>query len=201
MKKNVLPVLLFAALCACSPLNQDADPDPRPDDRTGDPVPDDSILEGLSWWELLRNCKPDVDTPGNILDIGMDIFNLSDSYIPGMIRKCLQKKLSDAHNKICDARIKLERKRENAESDTDKARVENSIIKLDTTHFKLNAKLYELALRLDDKTLRARDKEGSPNQDRMDRAWQWFLAEEGEAVRDILDTESYSTCHSYTEEE
>ena len=201
MNKNILSLLLFIALCVCSPLNQDGDPDHRPDDRAGDPVPDDSTLEGLSWIEILKNCKPDVDTPGNVIDIAVDVLNLSDKYLPGMFRKCLQKKLSEAHNKICSARVKLERKRESAESETDKARVDNSILKLDDTHFKLNEKLYELAVNLDGKTLNARSKEGNTDRSNINRAWHWILAEEGEALRDVLDTESYSTCHSYTEEE
>ena len=199
MKKKIFFLFLISFLYACAPLNEDDKPKRRSDDREGDvKVPDETLLEGLSWYELLKNCKPDVDVPNNIIDVGLDIFNLQDKYPPGLIRKCLEKKLSDTHNTICEARIKLERKREKARTENDKARVENSIIKLDTLQFKWNQQLYDLALKLDNELIKQENKQNSKHL--VGRVFNFFREEETEALRDILDIESYSTCHSYNED-
>ncbi len=194
MKKTILTVLLLSFLAHCTPLNVEEAPERRPDEREGEVSIPDDVLEGLSWLEILQNCKPDVNVPTNIIDVGVDIFGLSDQYAPGLIRRCLEKKLSDAHNKICTARVELERKKEKARDENTRARVDNSILKLDNIEFRFNQKLYDLSLKLDNNLEKQRRKKHK----------HWFVRginavrrEETEALRDILDIESYSTCAFY----
>ena len=203
MTKKISFILLFSFLylCACQPLNVDDGGDTRTDDRGGDPedeLPGD-VFEGLSWREILKNCKPDVDVPGNIIDIGVDLFGLSEHYVPGQVRKCLEKKLEDSHNKICTARVKLERRRENARDDAARARAENAIVKLDTIQFKFNQKLYDMALKLDDELQKQDAKRRSHTA--VGRVWDFWRGEETEALRDVLDVESYSECNTYNDDD
>ncbi|MDE0119716.1 MAG: hypothetical protein OXM55_06900 [Bdellovibrionales bacterium] len=201
MKQTVFSILFLSFLCACEPLNIDDGGDTRPDDRSGDleeELPKD-VFEGLSWQEILKNCKPEVDVPSNVLDLALDTINLSQYYLPGQIRKCLEKKLEDAHNKICAARVKLERKRDNARDGATRARVENSLVKLDTMQFKFNQRLYNMALNLDDH-LQRWDRNGKAKTV-VGRTWDFFKEEETEALRDILDIESYSECNTYSRDD
>ena len=195
-------IFLLAFLPTCTPLNISEAPGHRQDDREGEvdaDIPDDTVLEGLSWWELLKNCKPETDAPGSITDIATDIFGVSEHYAPGVVRGCVERKLSDAHTKICTARIQLERKRDRADDPATKARVENSIIKLDTMQFKFNQKLYNMALSLDDELEQQRSKGRAKTL--LGRAFNFLKEDEIESLRDVLDIESYNTCGSYSEEE
>ncbi|MYE07437.1 MAG: hypothetical protein F4X95_01615 [Oligoflexia bacterium] len=202
IKQTIFFISLFSFLCACEPLNiDDGGGDPRPDGRSGDleeDLPEDA-LEGLSWQELLKNCKPEVDVPGNIIDLTLDTLNLSKYWLPGQVRKCLEKKLEDSHNKICTARVKLERKRDEARDEATRARAENALVKLDTMQFKFNQRLYKLALDLDD-NLQKWDQKGKAKTV-VGRTFNFIRDEESEALRDILDIESYSECNTYSSDD
>ena len=201
MKQTIFFISLFSFLCACEPLNIDDDGDTRPDDRSGDLEEElpENVFEGLSWQEILKNCKPEVDVPGNVIDIGLDLLQLSEHYVPGQLRKCLEKKLEDSHNKICTARVKLERRRDNARDGATRARANNSLVKLDTIQFKFNQKLYKMAVDLDEELQKQDEKKRSKTV--LGRAWNFWRAEETEALRDVLDIESYSECNTYSSDD
>lgn len=197
MIKKVLYLMLFCSLVACTDLSIDDDAGRRGDDRSGE-TPDvdlpEDLQEGLSWWNILKNCKPEFSVPDNSIDLITDVLGVSDKYPPRVMRECFKKKLEDAQNRICDAREELERRREKARSDSEKARVENSIYKLDQIQFKFNQNLYELAVEFDDKVNNIKDKRPK----NLGRWLNWLAQEEGEALRDILDTESYTECNFYS---
>ena len=191
--KTIYFILLFICLCACAPLNvEDDDDDTRPDDRGGDPteeeLPDD-VLEGLSLIEILRNCKPDVDVPSSVIDLTLEVFDISDRYPPGLIRKCLRKKLEDAQDRICKAKITLERKRDNARSQEARARAENQLVQLEQIQFNFNQRLYDMALKIDDES----STEGKSGLSRIIAEWK---DSESSAFQGIFDVASYSECNT-----
>ena len=190
-------ILCFFFLTSCTDLSVGDDTRRRDDGRAGEPdvdLPTD-LDEITSWRDLLKNCKPDLSLPDNTIDLVTDALGISDKYPPRVFRECFKKKLEDAQNRICDAREELERRRERARTDSERSRVENSIYRLDQIQFKFNQKLYELAIKFDEKANKL--KNGRPNSE-IGRWLNWWGQEEGGALRDILDTESYSECNFYS---
>ena len=193
-------ILCLFFLISCTDLSVGGDTTRRDDDREGEPevqLPTD-LNESLSWLELLRNCKPELSVPDNSIDLVMDVFGVSDKYPPRLLRECFKKKLEDAQNRICDAREELERRREKARSDSERSRVDNSIYKLDQIQFKFNQNLYKLAIEFDERTKKLKEKKENKENSKFQRFMNWWGQEEGEALRDILDTESYSQCNFYS---
>ena len=200
MNKGIIFILLLVSLTACTPLNISEGPEHRPDDREGEvtvDVPTGQVLEGLSWLDMLKNCKPDVNVPGSITGIVTDAVGLGEYYVPGMGRACVEKKLSDSHHKICAAREKLERQRNKARDPANKARIENAIRKLDRIQFKFSQKLYDLALKLDDHLEESRKHQKKTI---LGRAFKFIKEDELESMRDTLDIESYNTCTPYIDD-
>ena len=202
MKRQIF-FFLILFLVSCSPLNQDADPGRRGDDPEGEPVdqPTDEDLEGLSWLEFLNKCKPEIDTPDNIVDVIVDILpeKVRKLYVPGNVRKCAKKKIEDVHNKICKAREELERKRRRARSDTERASIQNSLHQLDLTQWKFNERLRELAEETDKRLIKLEEREGGErNLGRIANQWG---QEETQAWRDIFDVQSYRECSYYSEDD
>ncbi len=197
MNTGIIVTLLLVSLSACTPLNISEAPDHRSDDREGEVnIPNGKVLEGLSWWDILKNCKPDVSTPISITGVITDAVGLGKYYAPGMLVGCVEKKLSDSHNKICAARVKLERQRDKARDPAAQARVENSLIKLATIQFKFNQKLYNLALKLDDELEKSKQQKQKTV---LGRAFKFVKEDELESLRDTFDIESYNTCTPYTD--
>lgn len=203
MKRQIF-FFLVLFLVSCSPLNQDTDPGRRGgDEPEGEPVdqPTDADLEGLSWTELLKNCRPEIDIPDNEIDIilGMIPGQVGDKIrelnIPGNARKCAQKKIEDTHNKICKAREDLERRRRRARSDAEKDSIQNSLYQLDLTQDKFNQRLSELAEDMDKRLIRIQGKDGKTFLGRIGNGWG---EAETEAWRDMLDVQSYRVCGYYS---
>ena len=199
MNKQIFYTMILCSffLVACTDLSTGGDRGRRPDDRSGDPDPKlpTDLEESFSWKDLLKNCKPDLSVPDNTIDLVTDVLGLSDKYPPRVMRECFKKRLEDAHDRICDAREALERQRERARSDSERSRVESSIYKLDQIQFKFKENLYELAVDFDEKVIKLENK--NPKND-IGRFINWIGQEEGEALRDILDTESYTECNFYS---
>ena len=193
MQKTFCFIFLISFLfLSCSPLNVDETPPRRDDDREGEVELPTDLEEELSFRDFLKNCKPDVQIPANTVDIFLDVFNLRSKYPPAVFRDCLQKKLEDGHAKICTARDQLERKRENARTDAEKARYENQLYRLEQIEFKFNQRLYNLAVKFDDQLIKLEnDRSGND----LTRTFRFLQREKTEALRDILDTESYSECN------
>ena len=210
-RKSIFLLLLFSMvyspllfLTACSPLEQQPDGDRRGDDREGEPaeqLPED-VTEGLTWLEILRNCKPEVDTPDNIIDIGLSVLpeKWRELYLPSSMRSCLKAKLEEAQGRICKSREELERRRRRAKTASERAAVENSLYRLDQIQFKFNQKLNEMAVNLDDELIKLERKEANQRND-FGRFLNWVGQEETQALRDIFDTESYSECTFYSDDD
>ena len=205
MKRQIF-FFLILFLVSCSPLNQDTDPGRRVDEPEGEPVdqPTEKDLEGLSWTELLRNCRPEIDIPDNEIDIflGMIPGELGDKIreinIPGNARKCAQKKIEETHDKICKAREDLERRRKRARSDSEKASIQNSLHQLDITHWRFNERLRKMSEEMDKRLIRIERKDGKTFLGRIGNSWG---KAETEAWRDMLDIQSYRECSYYSEDD
>ena len=204
--KRQLFFFLILFLVSCSPLNQDDDPGRRGGEPEGEPVdqPTAEDLEGLSWTELLKNCRPEIDIPDNEIDIflGMIPGELGDKArelnIPGNARKCAQKKIEDTHNKICKAREDLERKRRRARSDAERASIQNSLHQLDLTQWKFNERLRTMAEETDKKLIKLEGKDGKTFLGRIGNGWG---EAEAEAWRDMFDVQSYRECSYYSDDD
>lgn len=205
MKRQIF-FFLILFLVSCSPLNQDTDPGRRGDDEPEGEVeqPTDVDIEGLSWTELLKNCRPDVDVPDNEIDLILGMIpgqlgeEIRELNIPGNARKCAQKKIEDTHDKICKAREDLERRRRRARSDAERASIQNSLYQLDLTHHKFNLRLERLAEDMDKRLIRIEGKDGKTFLGRI--ANEWGEAET-EAWRDMLDVQSYRECGYYSDDD
>ncbi len=200
MKKLFCFFLVFTFLTACSGLSLDDDTDRISDDREGDVDLPDDLVEKPSLKGFLENCDPELSVPDNTIDILTDMFGVSEQNPFRIARECLKARLEEGHDRICDARDKLERKRAKARDDNSKARVDNSLARLDEIQFKFNQNLYELAVDIDDDIVRREDK-NDESSNRIGRFFSWARTEESEALRDILDTESYSECNFYSSDD
>ena len=198
MKKLLCFVLLFCGLTACGGLYVDGPVEDDDDDREGEISLPEELNENLSWFELLKNCKPEVNVPGSVIDIGLEAINLRQYYPPSLMRDCLQAKLEDAHDRICTAREGLERKREEVNGSNNRARVDNAILRLDEIQFKFNQRMYELASDIEDQI---EDEKEGRYKTKWGRFMEWVRRDEYEAVRDTLDIASYSECNSYTDDD
>ena len=209
--KIIIIIFLSSVFTACSDLGADDNRPPR--ERTG---PNTTILsssvcielqeedeenespsleniETTSFYGWLQNCRTGISTPDNTVDIIVTAVGLQNKYAPGRLRECLRCKLAEAHNKICSARDELERQRQDANSDSERSRIENSIARLDELQFNFNERLYTEANKWNDKANKYADKDSSG----LGRAVNWFGQQESEALRDILNEESYNECNSF----
>ena len=190
---------IFIFLTACSGLSLDDDTDRVDDDREGEVDLPEDLTEKPSLSGFLKNCNPELSVPDNTIDIITDMVGVSDKNPFRVARECLKARLEEGHDRICDARDKLEIKRSKARDERTKARVDNSLAKLDEIQFKFNQNLYELAVDIDDDIVVEEEKKDPKTW--VGRVFAWGRQEESEALRDILDTESYSECNFYNNED
>ncbi len=213
--KIIIITFLLPALIACSDLGaNDRDrsytrqPSPNTailsssvcielreeEENEKDGAPSLENVETTSFYGWLQNCRTGFSTPDNTIDVVVSAIGLQDKYTPGRLRECLRCKLAEAHNKICSTRDELERQRQDANSDADRNRIENSIARLDELQFNFNERLYKESNKLNDKANSYADKDSSSVGGRI---WNWVGQEEAEALRDILNAESYNECNSF----
>ena len=195
MRRMFCFILAFSFLSACGGLYLDTDTDRREDDREGDVELPEDLKEKRSFFD----CDPEYSGPDNSVDIVTDMIGVSD-YNPGRrMRECLKETLEKGYNRICDTREELERRREKARDEASRSRIESSIDRLEQIHFKFNQNLYEIAVDFDDKVVSMES--GERKKTILGRAWSWLKKEETEALRDILDIESYRECNFYSSDE
>ena len=149
-------------------------------------------IENISFFDSLENCRTSINAPDNTIDV-LNAVELQDKSPLGKARECLRCKLAEAHNKICSARDELEGQRQDANSDSERSRIENSIARLDELQFNFNERLYTEANKWNDKANKYADKDSSG----LGRVGNWLGQQEAEALRDILNTQSYSECDNF----
>ena len=212
--KIIIIIFLSSVFTACSDLGAD-DGRSRPDNnrRTGPHATilsssvcielqeenegDESLsledIETTSFFGQLQNCRTGMSTPDNTLDLFVNAIGLQNKYAPGRFRDCLRCKLAEAHNKICSSRDELERQKQDANSDSERFRIENSIARLDELQLNFNQRLHTESNKWNDRANKYADKDSSG----LGRAVNWFGQQESEALRDILNEESYNECNSF----
>ena len=194
-RSTIAVFFLLTLLMTCSKKQGD-DPDERPvrDPRSGNPADLDQLEEDISFLDSLKNCKSDASAPDNVIDMGLRAFKIQDKYPMYRIRECLKSNLNDIHNQICSNRDALERQRQNADSESERISIESSLHRLDELQYKFVQKLYNQAYTWDERAQRFDSKKSGSG---IGRFFNWMGKEESEALRDILNAESYRECNSY----
>ena len=211
--KIIIFIFLSSVLTACSDMEQSRRYRERPDrfDRSGaiassfacqQYLKEDQEegsrgvenMETVSFVNWLKNCRTGVTTTDNTIDMLTQSVGWQDKYAPGRFRECLRCKLADVHSKICSQRDELERQRQSANSDADRIRIENNIARLDELQYNFSQRLYKEANKYDEAAQKLHNRESKTF---FDRALNWIGRQEAEALRDILNAESYNECNNF----
>ena len=151
-------------------------------------------IETVSFINWLKNCKTGSSTTDNTIDMITQAVGWQDKYAPGRFRDCLRCKLADAHSRICSQRDELERQRQGANSETDRIRIENSIARLDEIQYKFSQNLYREANKYNERAEKLANRDPKTA---FEKAFNWIGRQESEALRDILNAESYNECNNF----